>query len=126
MDWELLLPFGFISFALLGLGYGGFAGYRYLSFERQSDSPRLPVAIAALAIQYGFVFVLFFVRHYALVPTILMLPITIALITVIRLGLEARSTAGTRIALAGLFTFCAYLCKAGSDYYQFLKFRIPG
>jgi hypothetical protein len=125
MDWELLLPFGFVAFALLGLGYGGFAGYRHLRFERNSDSLHLPVAIAALAIQYGFVLVLFSARNYPLLPTILMFLITVALITVIRLGLKARSTTGTRIALAGLFTFGAYLCRIGSDYYQFLKFRIP-
>jgi hypothetical protein len=122
MDWELLLPTGFILLAPLGLLCCGLAAYHYLRWERSNDTPRLPVAIAAFAVQYGFVFVLAGLSSYSLLRTILMFFTTMALVTAIRLGLQAHSRAGARIALAALFTLSAYICKIGSDYRQFAKF----
>jgi hypothetical protein len=122
VDWELLLPVGFILLASLGFVYGGFAGYHYFRGEHSNDTPRLPVAIVALAVQYGFVFTLAGLSNYSLLRIILMFFTTIALLTAIRLGLEAHSKGGSRIALAGLFTLSAYICKLGGDYYQFAKF----
>jgi len=46
----------------------------------------------------------------------------IALITVIRLGLQAHSKAGLRMALAGLFTLGAYICKMVGDYHRLARF----
>jgi hypothetical protein len=121
VDWELLLPTGFVLLASLGLLCSGLAAYHYLRWERSNDAPRLPVAIAAFAVQYGFVFVLAGLSSYSLLRTILMFFTTMALVTAIRLGLQAHSRAGARIALAALFTLSAYICKMGSDYYQFAK-----
>jgi hypothetical protein len=82
----------------------------------------VPVAIVVFAVQYGFVFTLTVLRNYILLPTILMFFTTMSLITVVRLGLQAHSNAGSRMALAGLFTLGAYICLLGSDYQQFVKF----
>ena len=77
----------------------------------------------AFAVQYGFVFALLAVfRNYHLLPTILMFFTAMSLITAVRLGLQAHTSAGSRIALAGLFTLGAYICLMGSDYLQFAKF----
>ena len=122
MDWELFLPTGFVLLGSVGLLCGGFAAYHYLRWERSNDIPRLPVAIGAFALQYGFVFVLAGLSSYSLLRTILMFFTTMALVIAIRLGLQAHSSAGARIALAALFTLSAYICKMGSDYYQFTKF----
>ena len=122
VDWELLLPIGFLLLASLGLLYSGLAVYHYLRWERSSDTPRLPVAIVAFALQYGFVVVLAGLSSYSLLRTILMFFTTTALVIAIRVGLQAHSRAGARIALAALFTLSAYICKMGSDYYQFAKF----
>ena len=121
MDWELLLPTGFVLLASLGLLYSGLAAYHYLRWERSNDTPRLPVAIAAFAMQYGFVFVLTGLSSYSLLRTILMFFTIMAFVTAIRLGLQAHSKAGARITVAALFTLGAYICKMGSDYYQFVK-----
>jgi hypothetical protein len=122
VDWELLLPTGFVLLASLGLLCGGLAAYHYLRRERSNDTPRLPVAMASFALQYGFVFVLAGLSSYSLLRTILMFFTTMALLTAIRLGLQAHSRAGARIALAALFTLSAYILKMGSDYHQFAKF----
>lgn len=60
-------------------------------------------------------------RTYVLVPTILMLLTVIALVTVVRLGLKAHSVAGSRIALAGVFTLSSYLCGMSAEYLQLPK-----
>ena len=122
VDWELLLPIGFVLLASTGLVCGGLAGYHYFRWEQSNDIPRIPVAIAVFAIQYGLVFTLSVLSNYNLLPTILMFLTMMALITAIRLGLQAHSKAGFRIALAGLSTLSAYICKMGSDYHQFVKF----
>jgi len=103
--------------------FSGLAAYRYLRGERSNDTPRLPVAMAAFALQYGFVFVLAGLSSYSLLRTILMFFTAMALVTAIRLGLQAHSRAGARIALAALFTLSAYVCKIGSDYDQLAKFH---
>jgi hypothetical protein len=123
VDWELLLPAGFVLLAALGLLYGGLAAYHYLRRERANDIPRLPVAISAFALQYGLVVLLAgFSGGDNLLRLILMFFTTMALVIAMRLGLQAHSKAGSRIALAALFTLSAYICKIGSDYYQFAKF----
>jgi hypothetical protein len=123
MDWELVLPIGFVLLASLGLLFSGLAAYHYLRWERSNDTPRMPVALAAFAAQYGFVFVLVGLSSYSLLRTILMFFTTMALVTAIRFGLQSHSSAGARIALAALFTLSAYICKIGSDYYQLAKFH---
>ena len=65
------------------------------------------------------------VRYEALLPAIFMFLIAMASIIMIRLGLQAHSRAGTRIAMAGFLTMGAYLLKMGTDYREFLKFRFP-
>ena len=122
MDWELTLPTGFVLLGSLGLLYSGLAAYHYLRLERSNDTPRLPVAMSAFAVQYGFAFASAGLSGYSLLRTILIFFTTMALVTAIRLGLQAHSRGGSRIALAGLFTLSAYICKMGSDYYQFAKF----
>jgi hypothetical protein len=122
VDCELLLAIGFVLLALLGLVFGGLAAYMYFRWERSDDTPRVPVAMVAFAVQYGLVFTIAVLGRYALLPTILLFLATIALITVIRLGLQAHSKAGFRIALAGLFTLGAYICKIVSEYHQFARF----
>jgi hypothetical protein len=84
--------------------YGGLAGYFYFRRERSNDTPRVPVAMVGFAAQYGLVFTIAVLGRYALLPTILLFLTIIALVTVIRLGLQAHSKAGFRIALAVLFT----------------------
>ncbi len=78
--------------------------------------------MVAFAVQYGLVFTIAVLGRYALLPTILLFLTIIALITVIRLGLQAHSKAGFRIALAGLFTLGAYICKMVGEYHQFARF----
>ena len=121
MDSELLLPTGFILLGPAGLLCSGLAAYHYMRWERSDDTPRLPIAIGAFALQYGFVFALAGLSSYSLLRTILMFFTTMALVIAIRLGLQAHSRAGLRIALAALFTLSAYICKMGSEYYQFAK-----
>ena len=125
MDWELLLPFGFALLAPMGFLCSVLGGYRYWRFEKGDGSPNVPTGIVIFATQYALVLVLYMVQGYLLLPTILMSLIAVALITVLRLGLQAHSPAGRRLSLAGLLTLCAYLSKLGSDYYQFLKFHFP-
>jgi uncharacterized membrane protein YdbT with pleckstrin-like domain len=60
--------------------------------------------MVGFAVQYGLVFTIAVLGRYALLPTILLFLTIIALVTVIRLGLQAHRKAGFRIALAGLFT----------------------
>jgi hypothetical protein len=83
VDWELLLPTGFVLLASLGLLCSGLAAYHYLRWERSNDTPRLPVAMAAFALQYGFVFLLAGLSNYSLLRTILMFFTTMALLTAI-------------------------------------------
>jgi hypothetical protein len=106
----ILLPFCFVLFVVLGATYGGFAIYQYFRVERKADVPRLPVAIAALGLQYLFMFSALASGGSYLAPTIFMLFTSMALIAVIWLGIAARSVGGTRIALSGLFTFVGYAC----------------
>ena len=79
--------------------------------------------MTAFAVQYGLVLALAVSQKYHLLPTILMFLSTIALITAIRLGLQAHTKAGFRIALAGLFTLCSYMCIFGHDYLLFSEFH---
>lgn len=79
--------------------------------------------MTAFAVQYGLVLVLAVSQKYQLLPTILMFLIAIALITAIRLGLQAHTKAGLSIALAGLFTLCAYMCIFGRDYLLYSEFH---
>jgi hypothetical protein len=119
MEWELYLTIGFLVLAPLGLLWGGLALYQYLRFESAAEMPRVPFAMTVFAVQYGLVLILAVSLRYRLLPTILMFLTAIALISVIRLGLQAHSKAGFRIAMAGLFTLCAYMCIFGHDYLLF-------
>ena len=121
MDWDLFLAIGFLALTLTGLVLAGLALYYYLRFESSADIPRVPVAMTVFVAHYGLVLVLgLAVSHrYSLLPTILMLLTTIALITVMRLGWQAHTKAGNRIALAGLLVSCAYLCYLVHDYRLF-------
>ena len=118
MEWELFLTIGFLVLSPIGLVCGGLAFYHYLRFESSADVPRVPVAMTVFAVHYGLVVLVILAhsRRYMLLPTILMFLTTIALITVIRLGLQAHSKAGFRIGMAGLFTLCAYTCIFVHDY----------
>lgn len=106
----------------MGFVFGGVALYHYLRWESGVDLPRLPVALAAFAIQYGFVFILAALKNYRLLPSILMFLTAVALIIVIRLGQQAHSKAGRYIGLAGLLTLCAYICKFGYEYHLCAEF----
>jgi hypothetical protein len=122
MDLELILPIGFVLLAALGLVYGGLAGYYYVQGERSAEALHVPVAVVAFAMQYGLFFTLTTaLRHDGLLPIIFIFLTTMALIIAIRLGLQARSKSGTRVAMAGVFTLGAYICKMGSDYHQFVR-----
>jgi hypothetical protein len=122
VDCELFLAIGFVLLALLGLVYGGLAAYFYFRWERSNDTPRVPLAMVAFAVQYGLVLTIAVLGRYVLLPTVLLFLTIIALVTVIRLGLQAHSKAGFRIALAGLFTLGAYICKMVIEYHQFARF----
>jgi hypothetical protein len=122
MDWQLLLPTGFVLLASLGFVYAGLAAIFYFRSRGVDDAPRVPVAIVAFALQYFLVFTLTTLGNYVLLPTILLFFTLMALVTAIRLGVQAHSRAGSRIALAGLFTLSAYLLKLGSNYHQFARF----
>ena len=98
MDWELLLPTGFVLLGSLGLLCSGLAAYHYLRWERSNANPRLPVAMAAFAVQYGFVFALTGLSSCSLLRMILMFFTTMALVIAIRLGLQDHSRAGYRIS----------------------------
>jgi hypothetical protein len=121
VDWELLLPIGFALLASFGLVFGIIAAYYYVLRERSNDSPHLPVAITAFVVQYGLVFCFTVLRDYKLLPTIMIFLTGVALVAAISLGLQAHSNAGYRIALAGLFTLGAYICRIAGDSKQFLN-----
>ena len=121
MDWELLLPTGFVLLGALGFLYSGLAAYHHFRWERSNDTPRLPVALTAFAEQYGFVFLLAGLSSYSLLRIILMFFTTMALMLAIWLGLQAHSTAGIRIALAALFTLSAYACIVGYKFAEFYR-----
>ena len=118
LDLDLVVPVAFLLLATAGLVYALFGIYLFLRFERSAPEKHVPVAIAALTIQYVLVFVSSFVHGYVLVPTLLLYVIALALAVAIWLGARARSKAGTRIALAGAFTLAAYVCRFGYDLYH--------
>ena len=106
----------------MGFVYAGLAAIYYFRSRGVDNAPRVLVAIVAFALQYFLVFALTGLGNYMLLPTILLFFTLMALVTAIRLGVQARGRAGLRIALAGLSTLSAYACKLGSDYHQFAKF----
>jgi hypothetical protein len=84
----------------------------YFRSERHEMNGVL-VALAMFAVQYLLFYAVSLnptIRVERLLPTILIFLIAIALVIVIRVGLRARSRAGTRLALAGMFTLAGYLC----------------
>ncbi len=123
MEWELYLAIGFLVLAPMGLVCGRLALYHYLRFESSVDVPQMPIAMTVFAVQYGLVLTLAASLRYRLLPTILMFLTTIALITVIRLGIQAHTKAGLRLAMAGLLTLCAYMCIFGHDYLLYSEFH---
>ena len=121
LDSELALPVAFVLLATAGLVYAVLALYLYLRFERSGPDKHVPVAVSALVTYYALVFGLPYVRNYVLLPTLVLFLMAMALLTVVWLGSQARSRAGTRMALAGLFTVGAFVCRMGHDIYQSLK-----
>jgi lipoprotein signal peptidase len=122
VDLVFLLSVGFVLLAPLGLVCGGVAVFFFLRMEQPEEIPNVSVAIWVFVLQYGLVFALVSSRTYVLLPTILMLLIVIALVTVMRLGLKAHSAAGSRIVLAAVFTLSSYLCGMSAVYLQLPKY----
>ncbi len=75
--------------------------------------------MTAFVVHYALILlvILAYSLHYRLVPTILMFLTTIALGNVMRLGFQARTKSGVRVALAGMFTLCAYVCLFIYEYH---------
>jgi hypothetical protein len=111
VDWELLQLIGIILFGAAGLVYAGLAGWYYLLTERRQMNG-VPVALAAFMLSYGLAYSLTIsaLQLERLLPTIITFGIAIALVVAISVGIKAHSKAGTRIAIAGMFTLGAYFC----------------
>jgi len=122
VDWELLLPTGFVLLASLGALCGGLAGFHYIRYGEVDDAPRVSVALVAFGLQYFLVCTATTI-NYMILPTILLFFTLTALLVAIILGFQAHSKAGSRVALAAIFTLAAYACKIGSDSFQSLKFH---
>jgi hypothetical protein len=123
LDIELALPVGFVLLATAGFVYAAFAAYLFFRFERGTPDKHVPVAIFAFAMHYFLAFGSRYVGGYVLLPTLLLFLMVLSLVLVIWLGLQARSKAGIRIALAGVFALAAFICGTGRDIYQATKFR---
>ena len=123
MDWEILLPLGFVFLASLGALCAGLAAIHYLRSPDVDDTPRVSVAMVAFALQYFLFSNVITLAGYLLLPTILLFCTLMALLVALWLGVQARSRAGSRIALAAFFTLSAYVCKMGSEYQQLAKFH---
>ncbi len=121
MDWEILLPAGFLLLTPLGFLCGVLATFHYFRSTGSSDTTGVLVAIVAFGVQYLFILALVGLGRYMLLPTILMFFAAMALVTAIRIGLKAHSAAGIRIALAAIFTFVAYACMFCIQYHQFVR-----
>ena len=121
LDIELALPVGFVLLAAAGLVYAAFAVYLYFRFERSTADMYVPVAISAFAMHYVLVFGSPYVRGEVLLPSLLLFLMALTLALAIWLGTQARSKAGVRIALAGVFTLAAFVCRMGHHIYQSTK-----
>jgi hypothetical protein len=122
LDIELALPVGFVLFAAAGLVHAAFAAYVYFRFEWSTADMRVPVALSAFAMHYVLVLGFLYVRGEALLPSLLLFGMLLTLALVIWLGSQARSKAGIRVALAGVFTLAAFACRVGHEIYQSTKF----
>jgi|SRR5882672_9649014 len=122
MDIELALPVGFVILSTAGLVYAAFAAYLYFRFERGSADKHVPVAISVLAMYYCLVFGQRYEQSEVFLPLLLIFLMALTLVLVIWLGSQARSRAGMRMTLAGLFTLVAFVCRTGPDIYQATKF----
>jgi hypothetical protein len=118
LDIELALPVGFVVLATAGFVYTAFAAYLFFRFERGTGDKQVPVAISFFAIHYVLVFGSRYARGYVLLPTLLLFLMALSLVLVIGLGARAQSKAGIRMALAGMFTLAAFVCRTGHDIYQ--------
>ena len=110
VNWAIVFPFSFVAFLIVGLVIGGFAGYRYIRYERENEMPRLAVAILALTIQYLLMLAAFAERGHPFASMVLIFLTALALVTSMWFGLATHSLGGRRIALSGLLTFLAYTC----------------
>jgi hypothetical protein len=124
LDIELALPIGFVLLATAGLVYAAFGIYLYFRFERSMADRHVPAAMAAFTVHYALVIGSLYAPLDALLPMLLLFVTALAVVMAIRLGAQARSRAGTRIALAGLFTLAAFACRIGHHIYQSRKFII--
>ena len=86
--------------------------------ERSADDMYVPTAISAFVMHYFLSFGSRYARGYVLLPTLLLFLTALTLALVILLGSQARSKAGIRIAMAGVFTLAAFVCRIGHDIYQ--------
>jgi hypothetical protein len=113
VDWEFLRAVGFVLLGAAGFVYASVAAFYYV-VDEISQANGVWVALVAFVLQYclAFAFTTTAVRLDLLLPMILIFLIAITLVIVISVGLRAHSTAGTRMALAALFTLGAYLCIA--------------
>ena len=82
-----------------------------------------PVALSAFAMHYVLVRSFLYVRGKAPLPSLLQFGMLLTLALVIWLGSQARSKAGIRVALAGVFTLAAFACRVGREIYQSTEFR---
>jgi hypothetical protein len=118
LDIELAWAVGFVLLAAAGLVYAAFSAYLYFRFERSADDMHVPIAISAFVMHYFLSFGSRYIQDYVLLPTLLLFLTALTLALVIWLGSQARSRAGIRIALAGVFTLAAFVCRIGDDIYQ--------
>jgi hypothetical protein len=122
LDIELALPIAFVLLGAAGLVYPVLAACFYFRFERSTADMHVPVAFFALSMFYVLTFgCQLYVRGEALLPFLLLFGMPQILALVIWLGSQARSRAGTRVAMAGVFTLAAFVCWVGYAIYHSTK-----
>jgi len=115
VDWELLLPAGFVLLASVGALCAGLGVIHYLQSRGIDDESQVSVAMVAFALQYFLFCTITTLGSYLLLPTILLFLTFMALLITIWVGVQSHSRAGSRMALAAIFTLGAYVCKMSSE-----------
>jgi hypothetical protein len=118
VDWQLLLPLGFVLLASSGFLSACLALIHYFRSDEIRDLPQVSIAMTAFGLQYLLVFTMATLSNQTLLPTILIFLTLMALGTAIRLGAQAHTPAGSRITLAGALTLASYICALISSYDQ--------